>query len=129
MRKSIAIGIVAALCSAAALFPAWNASLAQAGNTGGTLGNAGKSASGGACDQVIGVWLWKWFNQTNVVTLNADGTGTNNSIGARSTWTCVDRTVVVRWPLSKDTVVLSSDGSKLTGSSMPLGNAVSGSRP
>jgi hypothetical protein len=128
MRKSIAVGAVTALCSMAALFPAATSSLAQAGNTGGMLGKTGKSASGGECDQVVGVWLWKWFHQTNVVTLNADGTGMNNSLGAKSTWTCVDRTVVIRWPLSKDTMVLSSDGNKLTGSSMPLGNAVSGSR-
>jgi len=128
MRKSIATGIITALCSVATLLPASTASLAQAGNSGGPLGKTGKSYSGSACGDVAGKWLWKWFNQTNIVTLNADGTGTNNTLGARSTWTCVDGTIVIRWPLTKDTVVLSSDGSKLTGSSMPLGNAVSGSR-
>jgi hypothetical protein len=126
--KSTCMCAVTGLCLMAALLPAARSSWAQAGNTGGALGRTDKSASDGACDRATGVWLWKWLRQTNVVTLNADGTGTNKSNGARSTWTCADGTVVIRWPLSRDTVVLSSDGTKLTGSSMPLGNPVSGSR-
>ena len=152
MRKSITISAIVPICSMAVLLSSATSSLAQAGSTGGTLGQTGKSASGddssgqdrstgrrGAatrhaghkqegneCDRVVGVWQWKWLNETSVVTLNANGTGTS-AHGAKSTWTCIDRTAVIRWPLTKDTMVLSSDGKTLTGSNN-IGWAVTGSR-
>lgn len=149
MTLSTAIALV--IGSLVAVAGAGHAAMAQAGSTGGTLGQTGKSAAGddepgpgrsagrraaakhgghkpagNECDRVAGVWQWKWLNETSVVTLNANGTGTS-AHGARSTWTCNDRTAVIRWPLTKDTMVLSSDGKKLTGSNN-IGMAVAGSR-
>jgi hypothetical protein len=152
MRASITISAIIAFCWLAASFPTATPSFAQAGSTGGTLGQTDKSASGGGesgrdlsasrkraaarpegrqqagneCDRVVGVWRWKWLNETSVVTLNANGTG-SSAHGFKSTWACSNRTAVIHWPLSQDTMVLSSDGKKLTGSNN-LGMAVTGSR-
>jgi hypothetical protein len=152
MLKSITLSAVVPICAMAVLLPSTTSSLAQAGSTGGTLGQTGKSASGddasgrdrstgrrgtstrhtgpkqpgNECDRVAGVWQWKWLNETSVVTLNANGTGWS-AHGAKSTWTCIDRTAVIRWPLTRDTMVLSADGKKLTGSNN-VGMAVTGSR-
>jgi hypothetical protein len=152
MRASIAISVIIVVCWPAALFPAATMSWAQAGSTGGTLGRTDKSVSGGDeptrdrsasrksaaakpaehkqagndCNRVVGVWQWRWLNETSVVTLNANGTG-SSAHGFKSTWTCSNRTAVIRWPMAQDTMVLSSDGKKLTGSNN-VGVAVTGSR-
>jgi hypothetical protein len=152
MRASTALSAIIATCWSATLFPAATPSFAQAGSTGGTLGQTDKSVSGGdepgrdrganrkrasakqtghqqagnECDRVVGVWQWRWLNETSVVTLNANGTG-SSAHGFKSTWTCSNRTAVIRWPMAQDTMVLSSDGKKLTGSNN-IGVAVTGSR-
>jgi hypothetical protein len=148
MRKSITICAITSICSMVALFPAATTALAQAGSTGGTLGKTDKSASGGeerqdkhpsrraaaakqegnGCNKVVGSWQWNSSpGGTAVVDLNANGTSTatNNDTG---TWTCTGRTVVIRWKATTDTIVLSSDGKKMIGSSVPWNVAVTATR-
>jgi len=140
MRKSIALAIV---CCLATFVAADGQAFAQAGSTGGTIGKTDKSASGGenstrpsnrsrpttasGCS-VAGAWLWKWQGQTTVVTLNGDGTATATNANSGS-WTCTGRTVVIHWIASTDTLVLSSDGKSLTGSTTGAGGvSISGKR-
>jgi hypothetical protein len=147
MRKSI-IPIIG-ICSMAALLSTDTASFAQAGSTGGTIGKTDKSVSGGeepqgdkkagrgaaaatkqagnGCSRVAGRWQWKWLNNIDSVTLNANGTGTGRN-GMPSTWTCTDRTVIIDWKSSTNTLVISSNGNKLIGTSSFGGIAVVGTR-
>ncbi len=147
MRKSITISAVMVIFPMAVLLPTTTTSSAQAGSTGGTLGKTDKSASGGEepsrsrnpsrravatkqagsdCNSLAGTWEWKWGDQTGMATFHRNGTGTNSN-GDQSTWTCTGRTVVMHWRFATDTLVLSSDGKKLTGSNN-YGATIAGSR-
>lgn len=148
MRKSITICAITGICTMVALLSTDTASFAQAGSTGGTIGKTGKSASGGeepegdkkadrggvatkqagnGCSRVAGRWQWKWLNNTDSVTLHANGTGTGRN-GMPSTWTCTGRTVIIDWKSSTNTLVISSNGNKLIGTSSFGGIAVVGTR-
>jgi hypothetical protein len=140
MNKSTAIAVA---CGFAAFVVADQTALAQAGSTGGTVGKTDKSASGGeestrpnnasrpttrsGCSAVAGTWLWKFLDQSAVVTLNAGGTS-HGSDGNTGRWTCTGRTVVIHWTRTTDTMVLSSGGKSLAGSSAPSGVSVTGTR-
>jgi hypothetical protein len=127
--------------------------LAQAGSTGGTVGNRDKSISGSqapaeapatrqrkapsrrlasapaptACAAMIGKWAWA--NGGGDVEINSGGTlGRNGSRGA-GTWSCHDGTIVLVWNEGGwvDKLSLSADGKSLSGNNQ-FGVPVSGTR-
>jgi hypothetical protein len=114
----------AMLCALVVLACPYVAAFAQAGSTGGTLGNTDKSISGDreqprqpvqprqphAAPQARAsqkeqetkhtscrdiVGRWSWVVGT-VTTFNGDGTATNNA-GFAAKWICADGVVVVTW--------------------------------
>jgi hypothetical protein len=107
--------------------------VAQAGATGGTIGNIDKSVSGvpdsparaiqrkprrslpsatrSPCGKLTGVW--SWFSR-RMVTFVADGTASSGTLTAR--WTCESGNVTIHWSHGYvDRLTLSADGNSLTG--------------
>ncbi len=70
---------------------------------------------GSECGTVVGAWTWKYLDQTEIVTLKANGTGSATN-GNTSTWTCGGRTVTINWSQGQvDKMTLSSDGKRMAG--------------
>jgi hypothetical protein len=122
---------------------------AQAGSTGGTLGNTDKSISGdrreepsprqkpqepkphaarkadtgSSCAKIAGSWKWGDI----IIAIKSDGTA-HHAIAGSGTWTCNDRQYVFSWSNGiTDHVTLSADGNSLSGSNN-LGWTFSGTR-
>jgi len=71
--------------------------------------------AGSECRTVVGSWSWKYLDQTAIVTLKANGTGSATN-GNTPTWTCGGRTVIINWSQGQvDKMTLSSDGKRMTG--------------
>jgi hypothetical protein len=128
-------------------FAARATEFAQAGSTGGTIGKTDKSVSGpeappkiqstekpstragtgSPCDKVAGSWMWRWLNDSTVVTLSPDrsSSAANGNIG---NWTCTGRTLVIVWRISgPDEMTLSPDAKRAAGTG-GLGVGVTGTR-
>jgi len=134
------------LLSVIILFAGGSLAFGQAGSTGGAIGKTDKSISGteaapnsrsekrtperangpSLCDKVAGSWMWRWLNNSAVVTLSADGTSSASN-GNSGSWTCAGRTVVVNWPLGPDALTLSADARRLAGKGV-MGIGVTGTR-
>jgi hypothetical protein len=115
------------------------AAFAQAGSTGGTVGNTDKAISGGgedqpaqrqgapakmrqslkpaaasSCQKIVGTWAWHFTLGTTETIFHPDGTA-SNSAGVTNTWTCSGGMIVARWSHgSVDHIRVSSDGNSLT---------------
>jgi hypothetical protein len=123
--------------------------LAQAGSTGGTLGNTDKSISGerreepaarprarepkshtarkaeagSSCGRIAGSWRWG----SAMIAIKADGTA-QHAVGGSGTWTCNGGQYVFTWSNGiTDRVTLSVDGNSLSWSNN-LGWTGSGTR-
>jgi hypothetical protein len=130
--------VAIALIAAAMSVPFAGSALAQAGSTGGTVGNRDKSVSGsneptapasphrhtpsrksadtrastsGGCGPILGKWLW--FNGVTVV-VNADRT-TTQSDGHSASVACTDGVYRFNWGFGSATMTLSADGRRMTG--------------
>jgi hypothetical protein len=139
-RRYALIGIVALVIWLAAIA---NGSpvLAQAGSTGGTIGNTNKSLSGGedtephrkpnreapirhrsttekstgsACQKIVGTWAWHYISGTTETVFSPNGSGRSN-IGLTNSWTCTGRIATVIWSHGYvDRLTISRDGSSLS---------------
>jgi hypothetical protein len=121
-------------------FPALGASgaFAQAGSTGGTLGNTDKSISGerqepqepksraprasrdalvprnAGCQRIVGTWAWHYVLGTTETVFASDGTGTS-STGLTNTWTCSGSLATIKWSHGfTDRAQISPDGRSLS---------------
>jgi hypothetical protein len=114
------------------------AALAQAGSTGGTVGNTDKSISGGggeeqpavrqgstpkprtserpaanSCQKIVGTWAWHFTLGTTETVFRPDGTASNSS-GLTNSWTCSGGTIIAHWSHGGvDHIRISSDGNSL----------------
>ena len=121
--------LVAVLAYAALIMPA--TVFAQAGSTGGTIGNTDKSIgpqvptaraaerkppprpSVSLCQKLPGVW--EWFTNGDV-TVRPNGTAIQPASGISGNWSCHDRDVIFHWSHGfTDRLTLSTDGNHLTG--------------
>jgi hypothetical protein len=128
--------------------------LAQAGSTGGTLGNTDKSISGerreespsqqkspelrprkkasegsqgDGCESLAGSWTWKWLSESVRAVLRPDGTATRSD-GVSGNWSCSGSAVTVtRSAGGPDRLTLSPNGKRLSGTGT-FGIAVTGIR-
>jgi hypothetical protein len=139
---AVALGITLSAAGA-------SCAMAQAGSTGGTLGNTDKSISGerreepaaqprarepkshtarkaeagSSCGRIAG--SWKWGSAT--IAIKADGTA-QHAVGGSGTWTCNGGQYVFTWSNGiTDRVTLSVDGNSLSWSNN-LGWTGSGTR-
>lgn len=133
---------VAILAYAALLFP--SAAFAQAGSTGGTIGETDKSISGGEtlseprhrpegerrqhatitsektsdnrCQKIVGRWTWNDAGGTTKAVFGSGGKGQNTARGLTSNWTCSgDGIAIVNWSNGiSDRVTISRDGNSLS---------------
>lgn len=121
---------VALLCVTLGSFTVAAKALAQAGSSGGTIGDIDKSVSGtrpepkvrkqatvprniavSSCGKMPG--NWSWFNYPTVV-IRPDGTATAGPFSA--TWSCKDDVVVMHWSHGyTDRLRLLRDGTHLEG--------------
>jgi hypothetical protein len=143
------------ICAATMLIALAGAAIAQAGSTGGTLGNTDKSISGerreepsserksrervthtpkrgnaenGPCQKVVGSWSWVVIGVTDHATFFADHTAIHTQGGAGH-WSCSDGQYQVTWTRTNltDHFTVSSDGSTLSGTSS-IGTALLATR-
>jgi hypothetical protein len=122
-------------CAAIMLIAVAGAAFAQAGSTGGTLGNTDKSISGerpaaepaapkshrsasapaapksSGCGRILGKWLW--FNGVTVI-VNANNT-TTQSDGHSASVACADGVYTFNWGIGSATLTLSADARHMTG--------------
>jgi hypothetical protein len=134
MRTFACVAIM--LVTVALSVPFAGTAFAQAGSTGGTLGNTDKSisgdreaprhereeprkkaapkeashtASGSSCGNIVGTW--KWYFGLSQTTYLADGTS-RNTFGTTGTWQCAGNAISGEWSNGsvKEHYVLSPDG-------------------
>jgi hypothetical protein len=126
--------------------------LAQAGSTGGNVGNRDKSISGSdsppsapaspqrhippvshapepaptGCSAMMG--RWSWNNGGGDTEINPGGTLSRNGQAGAGSWSCNDGVIVLVWSVGwVDKLTLSSDGKRLSGNNQ-FGIPVSGDR-
>jgi hypothetical protein len=130
-------GATILLFTVAVSAPFAGTAFAQAGSTGGTLGNTDKSisgdreqprreeprkrvtpkesnhtASGSSCRNIVGTW--KWYLGLGQTTYLADGTS-RSTFGTTGTWQCAGNAISGEWSNGsiKEHYVLSPDGDTL----------------
>jgi hypothetical protein len=141
MRALLSLSIASVVC---VTVPFAGTAFAQAGSTGGTLGNTDKSISGerreepssqqklrepkphatsSSCGKIAGGWKW----DGGIVAIKTNGTA-HHPTGGSGTWTCNNRQYVFSWSNGfTDHVTLSGDGNSLSGSNN-MGYSFSASR-
>jgi hypothetical protein len=131
-RASTAIGL---LVLSQFAFANLSSALAQAGSTGGIVGNENKSVSGvtshaappsrrpdageqetgRSCGRIVGTWSW-YLGVSESVFLK-DGTARHSASGTTGKWTCAGDTVNVVWSsngaIRTDRITLSQDGNSI----------------